>query len=196
MTIGTQTWMVENLKTTRYRNGDSIANVLVFDKWPKLTTGAFTCWGRYLSTIDEFGLIYNWYAINDNRKIAPIGWHVPTDAEWKILIEFLGGTSVAGGKLKETGFKHWSIPSTRFDGNVPPATNEWGFSAFGGGALAQWGNSNEYAIGYGGIYGFWWAANEYNAVDAWYTGMQYNGIDTWISNNKKWEGLSVRCLKD
>ena len=196
VTIGTQTWMVENLKTTRYRNGDSIANVTVFDKWPKLTTGAFTCWGRDLRTIDEFGLIYNWYAINDNRKIAPIGWHVPTDAEWRTLIEFLGGTSVAGGKLKETGFKHWSPPFVRWDGNVPPATNDWGFSALGGGALAQWGNSNEYSIGYGGIYGYWWAANEYNSVDAWYTGMRYNSITAGTSNAEKWEGLSVRCLKD
>lgn len=196
VTIGTQTWMVENLKTTRYRNGDSIANVPVSNKWLQLTTGAYTGYGKDYQDYNVIGPIYNWYAVNDNRKIAPTGWHVPTDAEWRILIQFVGGTSVAGGILKETGFRHWSMTSIRFDGNVPPATDDWGFRAFSSGKLAQWGSDNTCCICYGGMYGFWWAANEYNSGAAWCMGMGYNRISAETNSNNKWEGLSVRCLKD
>jgi uncharacterized protein (TIGR02145 family) len=128
VTIGTQVWMVENLKTTKYRNGDPIPNV-TGNAWAALTTGAY-CWynndaATYKAT---YGALYNWYAVADSRNIAPTGWHVPTDAEWTTLTTFLGGESVAGGKLKETGTNHWTSPNTG-------ATNETGFTALPGGGL-------------------------------------------------------------
>ena len=105
--IGTQTWMVENLKTIHYRNGDAIPNVTISLDWDVLVTGAYCWYNNDVPTYKAaYGALYNWYVVNDSRNIAPAGWHVPTDAEWTILIDFLGGESVAGVKLKETGNSH------------------------------------------------------------------------------------------
>ena len=127
VTIGTQVWMVENLKTTKYRNGDAIPNVTGNASWVALSTGAY-CWynndaATYKAT---YGALYNWYAVGDSRNIAPSGWHVATDSEWTTLSTFLGGESIAGDKLKEIGTSHWLSPNTG-------ATNSNGFTAFPGG---------------------------------------------------------------
>lgn len=123
--IGTQWWMAENLKVTHYRNGDSIPNVTDETAWSNLTTGAYGNYNNDDDISNTYANLYNWYAVNDSRNIAPIGWHIPTDAEWQTLVDYLGGESVAGSKMKETGTEHWRSPNVG-------TTNESGFSALPG----------------------------------------------------------------
>ena len=105
--IGNQTWMAENLKVKHYRNGDTLTNEKDDVTWCNLTVGAWCNYDNYEPNAGVYGRLYNWYAVNDNRSICPTGWHVPTTEEWDILSLFLGGDSVAGGKLKEPGTLHW-----------------------------------------------------------------------------------------
>ena len=105
--IGKQVWLVENLKVTRYRNGDQIPNVSDNKQWCNLTTGAYCNYNNDANNVTTYGRLYNWYAVHDIRNIAPKGWHVATDVEWKILTDYLGGETIAGGKLKETGTTLW-----------------------------------------------------------------------------------------
>lgn len=126
--IGNQTWSMENLKTTRYQNGEPIYYVENYQEWPAMQSGGY---GSYLgdeSLVPEYGRYYNWFAVVDQRNVAPVGWRVPTDADWTQLTTFLGGESVAGGKLKEEGTEHWNSPNVG-------ATNETGFTARGAGIL-------------------------------------------------------------
>ncbi len=181
VTIGTQVWMVENLKTTKYRNGDPIPNVTVDATWGGLTTGAY-CWynndaATYKAT---YGALYNWYAVADSRNIAPAGWHVPTDAEWTTLTTYLGGENVAGDKLKEVGTAHWITTNTG-------VTNISGFTALPGG-YRNMGIGN---------YSFWWSSTEnFAAATIWIRKMyiSYSNVarEDWPKN----EGFYVRCLRD
>jgi uncharacterized protein (TIGR02145 family) len=127
ITIGTQTWMADNLRTTKYRNGDAIPEVTDSSAWINLITGAYCNYNntRNNDTIVSYGRFYNLYAVTDNRNICPTGWHVSTDAEWTTLTDYLGGASVAGDKLKEKGTTHWESPNAG-------ATNEIGFTALPG----------------------------------------------------------------
>jgi uncharacterized protein (TIGR02145 family) len=185
--IGTQTWMAENLKTTRYRNGDPITNVIASAAWQTLQSGAYCWYNNDAATYKEnFGALYNWYAVADVRIIAPTGWHVPTDAEWTTLSTYLGGESYAGGTMKEVGITHWKNPNTG-------ATNSSGFTALPGGMLAY---SNSYTTGiqYGGL---WWTSTPYDASYAWYFGLNYDFArfpDDLICRYQN--GLSVRCVQD
>ncbi len=186
VTIGTQVWMVENLKTTKYRNGDVIKNITDntawYGSWYGSNAGAWCYYDNnsYNGTI--YGKLYNWYAVDDSRKIAPSGWHVPTDAEWTTLTTYLGGVSIAGGKLKETGLTHWAGPNTG-------ATNETGFTALPGG----------HREGYMHSIGYWWSAtsvdNEYSQY-AWSRNMDYDYSDVFRGKVFKTYGYSVRCVKD
>ncbi|MBI5010148.1 MAG: fibrobacter succinogenes major paralogous domain-containing protein, partial [Bacteroidia bacterium] len=126
VTIGTQVWMKENLKTTKLNDGIALPNVIDNAAWAALTTTGY-CWYNNDATTykSTYGALYNWYAVNTG-KLCPIGWHVPSDDEWTLLTTFRGGYSVAGGKLKETGTLHWTSPNTG-------ATNETGFTALPGG---------------------------------------------------------------
>jgi uncharacterized protein (TIGR02145 family) len=98
--IGTQTWMAENLKTTKYRNGDTIPTNLTNAAWSDATTGAYAIYNNDAANNTIYGKLYNWYAVTDSRNICPVGWHVPSDSEWTTLVNYLGGALVAGGKLK------------------------------------------------------------------------------------------------
>ena len=182
--IGTQEWMLENLKTTKYRDGTSIPNVTNNTSWSNLTTGAYCDYNNTPSNSATYGKLYNWYAATDAHNIAPTGWHVPTDAEWSTLITYLEGESVAGGKLKEIGTTHWISPNTG-------ATNETGFTALPGGKRQY--NRTFYGIG---VIGCWWSATEYNATYAWYHGMGYGGSNAERNGDNKEVGFSVRCLRD
>jgi uncharacterized protein (TIGR02145 family) len=124
--IGNQNWMAENLRTTKYRNGDPIPLITDAGAWSNLSSGAYQ--GPFFADKLEYGNFYNWFAVSDPRNIAPEGWHVATDADYTELATFLGGNGVAGGKLKETGTTHWEAPNT-------DATNETGFSALGAGVI-------------------------------------------------------------
>src|SRR5690606_15641997 len=107
ITIGTQEWMTQNLRTTKYKNGDALPNVTNNTDWGNLGSGAY-CWYNNNNGYEQpYGKLYNWYAVNDARGLCPTGWHVPTDAEWDTLTTFLGGLSAAGGPMKEAGTAHW-----------------------------------------------------------------------------------------
>ena len=179
--IGTQTWMAENLKTTHYKNGTPIPNVIDSVAWAGLNTGARCYYNNdsasYAST---YGALYNWYTVNTGN-LCPIGWHVPSDAEWTTLTTYLGGESVAGGKLKATTL--WSSPNTG-------ATNSSGFTALPGGLRTYPGTYGNFGFGY------WWSSTESNTADAWYRGMGYGSGTVGRHSYHKNDGYSVRCLRD
>jgi len=186
VTIGTQVWMAENLKTTKYRNGDPIPNVMDNAAWGALATGAY-CWSNNDAAIYKaaYGALYNWYAVADSRNIAPIGWHVPADTEWTTLTTFLGGESVAGGKLKEAGTAHWNSPNTG-------ATNSSGFAARPGDY--RYSNGTFGSIGHNG---WWWSSPASDASNAWHRYLDYSYAAVGRgSNYSKQGGFSVRCVRD
>lgn len=186
VTIGTQTWLVENLKTTKYRNGDPIPNVTVNANWIALTTGAYSWYNNNESAYNAYGILYNGYSVADNRNIAPLGWHVPTDAEWTTLTTFLGGESVAGGKLKGVGTAHWQSPNTG-------ASNSCGFTALPGGLRNISGDGLFTGINTDGS--FWSSTPGYTNM-SWVRmlGSSMEGVYKVSSYNIN--GYSVRCVKD
>ena len=181
VTISTQTWMAENLKVTKYNDGIAIPNVTDNTAWSELTTGALCDYDNTPSNSKTYGKLYNWHAVNTG-KLCPTGWHVPSDAEWTKLTDYLGEN--AGGKLKETGTTHWNSPNTS-------ATNETGFTALPGGYRNFLGSF--YYVGY---YGYWWSATETNAYDAWYRYMDYSNSGVDRGTNYEEMGFSVRCVRN
>jgi len=193
--IETQVWMGENLKTTKYNDGTDIPNVTDPDIWDSLKIGAYCDWGNNPSYSVISGRMYNWYAVdntdatrvesNGGKNVCPTGWHVPTEADWKILSDYVGGSSVGGGKLKETGFTHWASPNTG-------ATNETGFTAIPGGVRETAGmfmDITDIII--------LWSSSEYEASDGQARRMVSN--KPYVSKDfffSKYYGYSVRCLKD
>jgi uncharacterized protein (TIGR02145 family) len=182
--IGNQLWMAENLKTTKYKNGVDIPLVTDNTSWGNLNTAAY-CWYNndgpsYKAT---YGALYNWYAVNSGL-LCPIGWHVSSIADWTTLIDFLGGSSIAGGKLKEIGTLYWNSPNTG-------ATNESGFSALPGGIRFGGYFSN---IGAGS---YWWSATLAEPdVSAWTETLYSEYIYISGGDFPNDTGLSVRCIKD
>jgi len=193
--IGNQEWMVENLKVTKYRNGDAIPNVTDKTAWSNLSSGAYCTYDNNGSNASTYGYLYNWYAVNDSRNIAPAGWHVPTDNDWKQLEMYLGmsqseaddtksrGTN-EGGILKEVGTTHWASPNTG-------ATNESGFSALPGGYCYKDGYFDK--IGY---YAWFWSSSEYNTNYAWFRYLYNSYSDVYRNYYYKENGFSVRCVRD
>jgi uncharacterized protein (TIGR02145 family) len=180
--IGTQQWTNENLDVITYRDGTLIPQVTDATAWAALTTGAWCWYNNDPANGAIYGKLYNWYAVNDPRGLAPTGWHVPTDAEWTTLTTTLGGESVAGGKMK-------SIEGWRPNTN---ATNESGFSALGGGFRIDSGNfmfiENT---------GIWWSATQQSENFVWYRKLEwYEGIVYRHNNASKPYGFSVRCVRD
>jgi uncharacterized protein (TIGR02145 family) len=135
VTIGGQAWMKENLKVTKYKDGTTIPLVTATGAWVALTTPGYSFYNNSV-TGGVYGALYNWYTVNTG-KLCPTGWHVPSTTEWTTLETFLGGASVAGGKLKETGTSKWFSPNTG-------ATNETGFTALPGGARNYLGTMKQY----------------------------------------------------
>lgn len=179
VTIGTQTWMAENLRTTKYNDGTAIPNIIGIASWLNTKTGAYSNCNNTTSidSIATYGRLYNWYAVNTG-KLAPKGWHVPTNAEWSQLITYLGGVSLAGAKLKETSTSHWASPNTG-------ATNETGFTALPGGTLGFIGKS-----------GTWLSATEDGATFAWYYTISYDVSNVYSYSQLKEMMFSVRCVRD
>ena len=186
VTIGTQTWLAENLKTTRYQNGDLIGTTTpaTLNITSESLPGYQWSYGGLESNADTYGRLYTWYAATDSRNICPAGWHVPTDAEWTTLITFLGGEIRAGGKLKETANTHWQSPNT-------DATDEMNYTALPGGYRNQNGEFSGT-----GNYGYWWSSTENSMISAWNRSMSYGGSN--VSRNASYDrnGLSVRCVKN
>ena len=184
VTIGNQQWMRENLDVLTYRNGDIIPQVTDPTAWAALTTGAWCYYNNDVANGAIYGKLYNWYAVNDPRGLAPTGWHVPSDAEWTTLETTLGGAAVAGGKMKTTGTTRWYAPNTG-------ATNESGFAGLPGGYRNY--NGSFFSVGSSG---YWWSSSENGTVDAWYRYLGYNVGGITRSNDYKLSGCSVRCLRD
>jgi uncharacterized protein (TIGR02145 family) len=184
VTIGSQTWLVENLKTTHYRNGDPVLNETDKKSWSLLQTGAYSDYKNDVNTAETFGKLYNWHAVNDSRNICPVGWHVPSDREWLTLINFLGGESIAGAKLKEAGLSHWESPNLE-------ATNASGFNAFPAGSRDN-GTGVFLNLNY---YTYFWSSTEIEK-SAWGYNLSfyYAGIGRFKFD--KTFGISVRCIKD
>jgi len=183
VTIGTQTWMVENLKTTKYNDGTPIPNVTDAYSWCLLSSGAQCDYDNNVSNTKTYGKLYNWYAVNTG-KLAPKGWHIPTDAEWATLTNYVGGESVAGGVLKTTGTTNWNSPNTA-------ATNSFGFSALPGGF-----RDNNGDFTYMNVWGVYWTATETNSNYAWRRPISYTYSKIFIDESRKEIGYSVRCIKN
>jgi len=184
--IGTQQWMAKNLKVSKYNDGTIIPNITDNTQWLNLTSGAWCYYDNNAANNAKYGKLYNWYAVspttNGNKNICPTGWHVPTDAEWWVLTDYLGG--VTGGKLKEVGTTNWYSPNT-------DATNTSLFTGLPGGFR---GSNGEY--NYVGFNGYWWSSSENFTNYAWYRSLYFNSEDTRRSNDYKMNGFSVRCLRD
>ena len=192
--INTQLWMAENLKTTKYNDGTAIPNVTDPSTWQVTTSGGYCDYNNTPSNSTAYGRLYNWFALDNNaatkvasnggKNVCPTGWHVPIDGEWSTLTTYLGGESVAGGKLKEVNIANWFTPNTG-------GTNETGFTALPCGNRLD--NGTYHDVGY---FGYWWSTTEYNATAAWYRIMSYNLTAVFRSNYPKQAGFSIRCLKD
>lgn len=184
LTIGNQTWMTENLRTTKYNNGTAIPLVTDNTAWSNLQTPAY-CWynNDQATNSNTYGALYNWITVNTSN-LCPSGWHVPSDSEWTELTDYLGGESVAGGKLKETGTTHWNSPNEG-------ATNETGFTALPGGHRYCYGSF--YLIGDNGS---WWSATEcYQGYD-WYRDVDFGSSSVYRGSGNVRNGFSVRCVRD
>ncbi len=183
VTIGTQVWMAENLKTTRYNDNTVIPSVTDNIAWDHLITPGFCWYNNDASTYkSDYGALYNWYTIATG-KLCPSGWHVPTDLQWSEMAEYLGGETLAGDKLKEEGEAHWNILNSG-------ATNESGFTALPGGSRVDG------SFVYIGTSGAWWSATAYDAENAWCRELD-NSIDELLEGYLgKSLGFSVRCIQD
>lgn len=184
--IGTQVWMTENLKTTKFNDGTSLINVSDNTLWGQMTSGAYCWYNNNQSLKDSYGALYNWYIINSGanggKNVCPTGWHVPTDEEWTSLTDFLGGLSVSGTKLKENGLVNWMTPNT--------GTNESGFTAFGVGDRSVTGG---FAIK--GQDGTWWTSSSYDNINGWFRSVSHDQNAVNRNYYNKANGFSVRCLK-
>jgi uncharacterized protein (TIGR02145 family) len=183
LTIGTQTWMVENLRTTQFNDGTEIPLITNNAEWSNLHTPAYCWYANEEANQDIYGAMYNTFAVNTG-KLCPAGWHVPTDAEWTILTDFIGGEGEAGGKMKSHGTTHWNDPNTG-------ANNASGFSGLPGGHRGSNGAFNNL-----GNNGYWWSTTELDSIYTRNRYLQYDKAEVFrhYGNNKG--GFTVRCISD
>ncbi len=182
VTIGTQIWTAENLKTTHYRNGDPIPNVTDNTAWANLTTGAYCWYNNDIGNKPIYGALYNWFTVVDNRNIAPEGWHVPTDAEWTTLTTFLGGESIAGEKMKEAGRTHWTVTNSG-------VTDPYGFTLLPAGYFSG-------IFKYIGDYAFLWSSTSTVVGGAFSRQLNYDNGGVSHNKDNTLTGFSVRLVKD
>jgi uncharacterized protein (TIGR02145 family) len=190
VTIGTQKWSITNLDVTTYRNGDPIDQVTDPTAWAALTTGAWCYYNNDAANGAIYGKLYNWYAVNDPRGLAPTGWHIPTDPECTTLTNYLGGWQYVGGKMKTTGTSLWTSPNTG-------ATNESDFAGLPGGYREYEGTFTHV-----GINGYWWTASEaywWSSLPNPKATLRYlknSDIRLVSLDYYKNAGFSVRCIKN
>jgi uncharacterized protein (TIGR02145 family) len=185
VTIGTQIWLVENLKTTKYNDGTEIPFIVdTAAAWYELNEPGYCWFNDEESNKNTTGALYNFHALNSG-KLCPKGWHVPTDEEWTILAEYLGGENVAGGKMKAVGTEFWLDPNTG-------ATNSSGLTVIPAGFRGKSGfiahsvNSNA----------LFWSSTAFNDIDAWTRYLLFDNEILGRNNGGKYHGFSIRCLKD
>ncbi len=190
------TWTQLNLNVSKYSDGTPIPQVTDPTQWENLTTGAWCYYNNDAANEAVYGKLYNWYAaagIYDaaslanptlRKKLAPAGWHVPSDAEWTQLTNCLGEEEVAGGKMKSAGTSLWQSPNVG-------ATNLSGFTGLPGGYIFDGGT-----FFFIGSYGFWWSSGSYDTTNAWFRFLYYDNAIANRSLNDKGSGFSVRCVKN
>ena len=175
--------MLKNLDVVTYSNGDPIPQI-TNGTWSNTTTGAWCYYNGDATQGSTYGKLYNWYAVSDPRGLAPAGWHIPSDEEWTTLEKSLGGSSVAGGKMKETGTLHWETPNS--GGN-----NSSGWAGLPGGCRSVNGFFSSVKEN-----GFWWSSSAGNPPLAWMRILSFTGGNFSRSSGNKYFGYSVRCVKD
>ena len=183
VTIGTQTWTTKNLDVATFRNGDAIPQAKTDEEWYAAGNNKQPAWCYYKNNTangTKYGKLYNWYAVNDARGLAPVGYHIPTDTEWTKLSDYLGGEDSAE-KMK-------SLSGWLYNGN---GTNSSGFSGLPGGYRSDLGD-----FGFVGYFGNWWSASEYNVTDAW--DRRLSNYNSNLNRNLDYKnyGLSVCCVRD
>lgn len=185
VTIGTQVWMAENLKTTKFRDGSPIPNVTENSSWIALGSPAYCYYNNDNNNKNTYGALYNYYAVIDSKNLCPTGWHVPTNEEWIVLENFLGGSSIAGGKMKAATL--WNNPNIGAD-------NSSGFTALPSG----WRDDGTID---GGFYDLgsqfkWWSSSTYDLNQGWFGIIGVNSAEHYRDGNLKQNGYSIRCIKD
>jgi uncharacterized protein (TIGR02145 family) len=182
--IGKQVWMAENLKTTKLNDGKPISLVTDDKKWKALQSPAYCFYDNNPANKDIYGALYNWFTVN-TKKLCPQGWHVPSDAEWSAMVEFIGGKNSAGDKLKESGNQYWK------NALIIP-TNEFDFTALPGGTRLYSGSFPEF----GNSYAVWWTSTPYSSLAAHNWGLHDSSARIFNGYDNKQSGFSVRCMKD
>lgn len=178
-----QLWMTENLRTTRYNDGTTIPTGLTTSAWGSATTGAYAIYNSTVVTTNtSFGKLYNWYAVNSG-KLAPAGWHVASETEWAALVNCLGGSAVAGGKMKSTSL-FWNSPNVGAD-------NSSGFNALPSGYI---GTTGGYSLL--GDAAYFWASGERNLTQGEYLSLNTNQAASFQNGATKTFGYAIRCIKD
>ena len=188
VTIGNQVWMTKNLDVATFRNGDPIPEAKSNEEWEKAGENKQPAWCYYdndPANGEKYGKLYNWYAVNDKRGLTPVGYHIPSDADWTKLTDFLGGEEVAGTKMKSKS--GWGYN----DGESDNGTNESGFSGLPGGWRNLYGSFSSI-----GVYGEWWSSTKYGANHAYYRSLSSSQGHVSRYGSVKAEGCSVRCIKD
>jgi uncharacterized protein (TIGR02145 family) len=188
-----QNWTIENLDVVTYNDGTPIPQVTDPTEWANLTTGAWCYYNNDSANDTTYGKLYNWYAVagihdtdpnTPNKTLAPVGYHIPTDAEWTTVENCLGGFGVSGGKMKSTGTSLWLTPNVG-------ATNSSGFTGLPGGYRLSNGS-----FAYINYYGYWWNSSEYDDIYAWGNILYYSDATSGRSTSGKPNGFSVRLIKD
>ena len=182
--IGTQIWTSKNLNVSTYRNGDSIVHARTSEEWQDASSSGEGAWCYYNfepKNGEIYGKLYNWYAVKDVRGLAPQGYHIPSDLEWSLIVEYLGGEIGAGFKIKSTS--GWSRGGNGDNGS--------GFSGIPGGYCSLDGG-----FGSIGAEGYWWSSSEYSKDLAWYRYLGYSGSDVNRDYGNKDYGFSIRCIRD
>jgi len=180
VTIGSQVWTSKNLDVSKFKNGEEIPEAETKDQWKAFSDANEAAW-CYYENKTEYGKLYNWYAVNDPRGLAPAGFHIPTDAEWTTLTNYLGGETIAGAKMKSnTGWED--------NGN---GTNSSAFAGLPGGY-----RNNDGSFGDVGAYGSWWSSSEFDTGSAWSRVLGNGSGDVFRFYFSKQFGFSVRCLRD
>lgn len=185
--IGSQIWMAENLDVATFRNGDLIQEARTVQEWVDAGNKGIPAWCYYANdylNLGKYGRLYNAFAVSDPRGLAPVGWHVPSDAEWKVLTDYLGDILIAGGKMKEVGFNNWNSPNTA-------ATNSSGFSAIPGGLRHFDGSFLSL-----GNEAYWWSTTNTTPGSYWIRWLDFvsENVNVGAHNGKR--GIAVRCMKD
>ncbi len=183
--IGDQIWMAENLRTTKYKNGEGIATTFSNELWGTTDVGLYCNYNNTenLDSIATYGRLYNWYAVNNENGLAPEGWKVPSVSDWNTLIEYLGGDEIAGNAMKEKGLHHWDYD--------PGSTNTSGFTAIPAGSRYLSEDFNWMSI-----YCYYWTSSEFNNNVAGFLYLYYGNTIVYKDSNFKNNGYSIRCIKE